>query len=234
MILPSRTALFWLGTVTNLSLHTFLPLTLFHRCGRDRGMAHLWLVIRKSSPAWGLLLLTSHILQITTDASTFTVVFGAFLFGKSLTLCWLTVTRINTILHAIYTQANLLAKNDPIKVMCSIGELYKNAHASDIGLPPITLIQCSRLRHSNQSGLLDPELAAATPLLSNKARVAVVHSHMRWLCWGLSQHGRSCVCRPSSAGEIRNQPDVVAGEETTFWALNNVQQCSNDNNRATH
>lgn len=161
------------------------------------------------------------------DIFIFTAIFGAFLFDKSHIHDFTVLFNSNTdkhILHAICTQANLLAKKDSIKAMCSIGEVYKKN--------PTVIQITSRLQHSMQSGLLDTKLAAATPLLSNKARVAVVHSHGRWFCWGLSQHGRSCVRRLSSAEEIENRPDVVAGEETAFWALNNVPESSNENNRA--
>lgn len=40
--------------------------------------------------------------------------------------------------------------------------------------------------------------------------------------------------RPASAEETKNRADVVAGGEKGFWALNNVPQSSNDNNRAAH
>lgn len=150
--------------------------------------------------------------------------FSLFLFDKSqthdVTLCGLIVTLINAILHAICTQANLLAKEIQLKQCAQLESSIKT---------PMRVILDSRLCHSIQAGLVDPKLAAATPLLSNKARVAVVHSHGRWFCWGLSQHGRSRVCRLSSTEEIKNRPDVVAGEETAFWALNNVPESSNKN-----
>lgn len=53
------------------------------------------------------------------DASIFTVVFGPFVFDKphthDVTLRGLTVTQTNTILHAVCTQANLLAKKIQLK-----------------------------------------------------------------------------------------------------------------------
>lgn len=57
-------------------------------------------------------------------------------------------------------------------------------------------------------------LLPATPFLSNTAIVAVAYSCGRWRrCWGLSQHGRSCVyiCNPSS--EWMNQPGTVVKRE---------------------
>lgn len=98
--------------------------------------------------------------------------------------------------------------------MCSIGKPCKNTRARNWIPSYQALIEILIWRHSFCPGLLGPELAAATPRLSNKARVAVVHSPGRWFYWGLSQHGRSCVHRPSSAEEIKIRPDVAAGEVT--------------------
>lgn len=77
-------------------------------------------------------------------------------------------------------------------------------------------------------------LSATTPFLSNTVIVAVVHSCGRWLRWGFSQHGRSCVYLQPSSEWMRNQPALVAGEQTEHSEGGKIcEQCLGAQTRIT-
>lgn len=100
-------------------------------------------------------------------------------------------------------------------LLCAINRLYMTA-----------LIASRSQQHFFQEEFTTCWPTAATPFLSNAVIVAVVHSHGRWLRWGLSQHGRSCVYLQPSSEWMKSRPSVVNGEQTEHSESGKIlEQC---------
>lgn len=101
-----------------------------------------------------------------------------------------------------------LHKNDPIKVMSSIGELYKNSHASDIGRPPIALRLGQPPGYDIPSSQLSQTPRSLLPLLSYLIK-------REWRLFaamgGGSAGGFPNTGDPVNAGQIQNGPGEEPG-----------------------